>query len=175
MTLHRKYGSDERIIIHCETVTKVAKILADAMLKEGKQVDVKAVLAGAMLHDIGRSRVHTVRHGLEGANIVEGESVEMKVVEIVRKHVGAGISREEARALQLPDLDYIPTTLEEMIVCFADKMVDADRVRPFEAEVYRFTVKGHDVSRLVALKRRLQQELGEDPEKVIFDKVKETR
>ena len=175
LALHRKYGSDERIVRHCETVTGVAKVLAEGLRLRGQGLDVRAVIAGAMLHDIGRSRVQTVRHGLEGAGIAESEGVEREVVEIIRRHVGAGISSEEARALRLPDLDYIPVTLEERVVCFADKMVDGDRVRPFEAEVYRFKVKGHDVARLLALKQRLQDELGEDPEKFIFDKVKETR
>lgn len=56
-------------------------------------------------------------------------------MEIIRRHVGAGIASEEAKSLGLPDLDYIPRSLEERIVCFADKMVDSDRVRPFDEEV----------------------------------------
>jgi hypothetical protein len=35
------------------------------------------------------------------------------LVLIIRKHVGAGILPEEARALGLPDRDYFPSTLEE--------------------------------------------------------------
>lgn len=175
LALHRKYGSNDKIVRHCETVTRVAKILADEFQRRGRAVDVRAVVAGAMLHDIGRSRVQTVNHGVEGARIVEKEGGERVVVEIVQRHVGAGISPEEAKALGLPDLDYIPRTLEQRIVCFADKMVDGDRVRPFDGEVQRFTIKKHDVMRLLGLRRRLQEELGEDPEKVIFDKIKGTR
>ena len=175
LALHRKHGSDPRIVRHCETVTKVAGILAVEFQRRGHVVDVEAVVAGAMLHDIGRSRVQTVRHGVEGAGMAEEEGADRKVVEIVRRHVGAGISPDEAKELGLPELDYIPRTLEERIVCFADKMVDGDRIRPFDGEVYRFTVKKHDVARLLSLKRRLQEELGEDPEKLIFDKIKETR
>jgi len=89
--------------------------------------------------------------------------------------VGAGISPEEAKTLGLPDLDYIPRTREQVIVCFADKMVDADRVRSFEEEVRRFERKGHDVERLWALKRNLEADLGKDPETLILDKIKETR
>jgi uncharacterized protein (TIGR00295 family) len=174
MALHRKYGSNERIVKHCETVAKVAKVLAEEFERRGQMVDVKAVVAAALLHDVGRSRTQTVMHGVEGANMVEKEGVDRKVVEIIRRHVGAGISAEEAKALGLPDLDYIPSTLEERIVCFADKMVDSDRVRPFDGEVQRFAIKKHDVMRLLTLKRRLQEELGEDPEKVIFNKIKES-
>ena len=175
VALHRKYGSNERIVRHCETVTRVARILAEEFQRRGRPVDVRAATAGAMLHDIGRSRVQTVNHGAEGASIVAKEGGDRKVVEIVQRHVGAGISPEEAKVLGLPDLDYIPRTLEERIVCFADKMVDGDRVRPFDGEVQRFAIKKHDVARLLALKRGLQEELGEDPEKVVFNKIKETR
>ncbi len=170
--LHRKYGSDERIVLHCRTVKNVALALAEAFRKRGYDVDEDAVRVAAMLHDIGRSRVQTVRHGLEGAEIAEKEGAGKKVSEIIQRHVGAGLSPEEAKSLGLPDLDYIPRTLEERIVCFADKMVDGDRVRPFEEEVRRFRVKKHDVARLLELKERLQGELGEDPEKVVFDNVK---
>jgi uncharacterized protein len=113
-------------------------------------------------------------HGLQGAEILEKEGVDKEVVEIVRRHVGAGISPEEAKKLGLPDHDYIPRTLEERIVCFADKMVDADKVRPFGEEVHRFTAKSHDVGRLLALERGLAEDLGTDPEKLIFDKIKES-
>jgi uncharacterized protein (TIGR00295 family) len=175
VALHRKYGSNEKIVRHCETVTRVAKILAEEFQRRGHKIDIDAVVAGAMLHDIGRSQVQTVMHGVEGARIVEKEGGDKVVVEIIRRHVGAGISPEEAKTLGLPNLDYIPGTLEERIVCFADKMVDGDKVRPFDGEVQRFTIKRHDVMRLLGLKRRLQEELGEDPEKVVFDKIKGTR
>ncbi|HEV2139496.1 MAG TPA: HDIG domain-containing protein [Nitrososphaerales archaeon] len=172
IALHRKYGSDQVIIEHCETVARVAKVLAEAFENRGRQVDLQAVVSAAMLHDIGRSKTHTISHGIEGSQIVEKEGADKKVVEIVRKHVGAGIAPEESIRLGLPDLDYIPRTLEEKIVCFADKMVDRNKVRSFEEEVRRFRIKSHDVGRLLALKESLQRELGEDPEKLIFEKLK---
>ena len=174
MAIHAKYGSGVYVVRHCQAVAMAAKIMADELSRRGLTVDSRAVIAGALLHDVGRSRSQTVAHGLEGARILEEEGVDQKVVEIVRKHVGAGISAEEARKLGLPDFDFIPRTLEERVVCFADKMVDADKVRDFGEEVHRFTVKNHDVSRLLALKRGLAEELGEDPEKLIFDKIKES-
>jgi len=174
MAIHRKYRTGPYIVRHCQAVAMAAVIMADESERRGRALDRKAVIAGALLHDVGRSRTQTVRHGLEGAEILESEGVDSKVVEIVRRHVGAGISPEEAKKLGLPDHDYVPRTLEERIVCFADKMVDADKVRPFGEEVRRFTVKAHDVGRLLALKRGLEDDLGADPEKLIFDKIKET-
>jgi uncharacterized protein len=174
MAIHAKYHTGPYIVRHCQAVAMAAKIMADEAERRGLEVDEKAVIAGALLHDVGRSVTQTVRHAAEGAEILVKEGVDMKVVEIVRRHVGAGISPEEAKKLGLPGFDYIPRTLEERIVCFADKMVDADKVRPFGEEVHRFTIKSHDVMRLLGLKRRLQEELGEDPEKLIFDKIKES-
>ncbi len=172
LALHAKYGSSERIVEHCRTVARVSMVLSDAFVAHGKSIDSKAVLAGALLHDIGRSRVQTVEHGYVGAKILEEEGVDAVVVEIVRRHVGAGISEEEAASLGFPKADYIPRTLEERVVCFADKMVSSDTVRPFEEEVKRFERKGHDVRRLIALKDSLQDELGEDPDKFLLESAK---
>jgi len=174
MVIHAKYKTGVYIVRHCQAVAMAAKIMADEAERRGQAVDERAVIAGALLHDIGRSRSQTVMHGVQGAEILEKEGVEKKVVEIVRRHVGAGISPEEAKKLGLPDFDYIPRTLEERIVCFADKMVDADKVRPFGEEVHRFTTKSHDVGRLLSLKRGLAEDLGADPEKLIFDRIKES-
>jgi uncharacterized protein (TIGR00295 family) len=175
LRLHRRYGSNDVLIMHCRTVALVTAILAEEFRRQGKEIDSKAAIAAALLHDIGRNRVKTVRHGLEGSEILKVEGVDEVVVQIVRRHVGAGISREEAKTLGLPDFDYIPRTREQVAVCFADKMVDTDKIRPFEEEVRRFERKGHDVERLVALKRNLEDDLGDDPETIIFDKIKETR
>jgi uncharacterized protein len=175
LRMHKKCGSNDAIIRHCRTVAKVTTILAEEFRRQGKEIDSEAAVAGALLHDIGRNRVQTVRHGLEGSEFLKGEGVDEAVVQIVRRHVGAGVSPEEAKTLGLPDLDYIPRTREQVIVCFADKMIDSDSVRPFELEVRRFERKGHDVERLLALKRNLAADLGKDPETLVLDKIKETR
>ena len=174
LALHRKYGSNDIMVRHSLTVARVAKVIVDRFRRLGKPVDAAAVNAGALLHDIGRNRTQTVRHGVEGAAMLADEGVQDCVVQIVRRHVGAGISAEEAKKLGLPDFDYVPRTLEERIVCFADKLVESDRVRPFAGEVERFVQKGHDVGRLTALKKGLQEELGQDPESLVLDNVKES-
>jgi uncharacterized protein (TIGR00295 family) len=166
LSLHRKYGSSPQIVTHCETVAKVSLRLVGAFHARGLNVDGDAILAGALLHDIGRTRTQTVQHGYAGATILAGEGVDSIVVEIVKRHVGAGIAGEEAASLGLPAGDYIPSTLEEKLVCFSDKMVSGDVVRPFDVEVKRFARKGHDVRRLRQLRDDLQLSLGEDPERV---------
>jgi uncharacterized protein len=175
LALHRKYGSNPRIVEHCKAVADVAKIIAEEFEGLGKPVDSGVVVSAALLHDVGRTRIQTARHGLEGSQMLKAEGIDEDVVQAVRRHVGAGISSEEASTLGLPDLDYVPRTLEERIVCFADKLVDSDTVRPFDVEVQRFVRKGHDVERLLALKRRLTDELGADPEKLVLSKTKESQ
>jgi HD superfamily phosphodiesterase len=91
-------------------------------------------------------------------------------VEIVRRHVGAGISAEEADTLGFPKGDYIPRTLEQKIVCFSDKLLDGDKARPFEEEVKRFVKKGHDVQRLRKLKEDLDAAVGGDAESLILSR-----
>ncbi len=171
MALHAKYGSNERIVSHCKTVARASKVLADALAARGKEIDEDAIIAGALLHDIGRNKTNEVGHGYVGAKILEDEGVDRVVVEIVRRHVGAGISQEEVVKLRFPEGDYIPRTLEEKVVCFSDKMVSSDKVRPLEEEVKRFERKGHNVQRLLALKRSIQDELSEDPESVLLGSV----
>lgn len=174
LALHRKYGSSDIIVRHCRVVTRVALTLAKGLQSAGMEVDLDIVKAAGLLHDIGRTITHTVSHGLEGSKLLEREGVDDRVVQAVRRHVGAGLSKEEAKALGLPDHDYIPRSLEERIVCFADKMVGSDRAQPFGEEVSRFVKKGHDVKRLIALKKGLERELGADPEKFVLDNLKES-
>lgn len=171
MALHRKYGSSERIVSHCRAVTRVSETLTDAFATKGIPIDRHAVVAGALLHDIGRNRTNNVDHGYIGAKILQDEGVDTIVVEIVKRHVGAGISNEEAASLGFPEGDYIPRTLEEKVVCFSDKMIASDQVRPFGEEVQRFVRKKHDVKRLLELKDSVQEKLGADPEKLLLAKT----
>jgi uncharacterized protein (TIGR00295 family) len=164
LAIHKKYGSNPRTVAHCQACAKVSKALSEKAIAEGNPVDEEAVVAGALLHDIGRSRTQLVDHGFVGADILAKEGVDGVVVEIVRRHVGAGISKEEAKSLGFPPGDYVPKTPEQKIVCFADKMLDSDKVRPFEEEIKRFVRKGHDVERLQKLKDDVDGLVGTDAE-----------
>ncbi len=175
IALHRKYGSNEVVVRHCLTVARVALALTEGMRQAGRKVDERVVLAAALLHDIGRNRTQSVRHGFDGAEMMRAEGIDETVAQAIQRHVGAGLDPGETKELGLPDVDFIPRSLEERIVCFADKLVGSDRVRPFEVEVERFIRKGHDVERLKALKKGLQDELGQDPELLVLDNIKESQ
>ena len=112
------------------------------------------VEAAAMLHDIGICQCDApgiscfgtrpyIQHGLAGAQMIETEDaafkalpvfngadvlIKEKLARVCQRHTGAGITRAEVVAQQLPlplpDDDsepYMPETPEEQVVCFADK------------------------------------------------------
>jgi uncharacterized protein (TIGR00295 family) len=176
LEIHSKVGSSEKIIDHCVAVSKIAELLARRFKQKGIAVDEKSVVAAALLHDIGRNRTQTIKHGFEGANIVKEYSVDESVARIIRRHVGAGISAEEARENGFPeDQVYVPETIEDKIVCFADKVVGPrGELVPFDLEIEKFRRKGLMADRLVNLKVSLQNSLGEDPEEALRQMMKES-
>ncbi|MBR6213635.1 MAG: HDIG domain-containing protein, partial [Candidatus Methanomethylophilaceae archaeon] len=60
-------GCKKRVIIHCCTVRAVAEEIASKI----RIADMPTVIAGALLHDIGRSKEHTIMHAYIGSKIVE--------------------------------------------------------------------------------------------------------
>lgn len=87
------------------------------------ECDRDLVEAGSLLHDIGRTRSHGMDHAIIGAEILRKEGVDERIVNIVERHIGAGLTSEEAEKLGLPPKDYIPETIEEKIVCHADNLI----------------------------------------------------
>ncbi|MGM0404555.1 MAG: HDIG domain-containing metalloprotein [Thermoplasmatota archaeon] len=82
--------------------------------------NLKLLMAGALLHDIGRTVTHGVEHGVEGGKIIREQGWDEELARIVERHIGGGITREEAEEHGLPARNLLPETLEEKIVCHAD-------------------------------------------------------
>jgi HD superfamily phosphodiesterase len=59
-----------------------------------------------------------------GANIAKSLGLPEPILAIIRRHVGGGITAKEAKRLGWPRDTYVPQTLEEKIVSYADKLVD---------------------------------------------------
>ena len=87
------------------------------------EVDLDLVKTGAILHDVGRSKTNGIDHAIVGAELVENKGFPPEVVNIVEKHIGAGITKEEAIILGLPPKDYMPLTLEEKLVAHSDNLI----------------------------------------------------
>jgi len=137
----REEGVSDNVVKHVIKVSKVARELANRIRLKGYDVDEELVVAGALLHDVGRSVTHDVSHGVIGGEIIRRRQLDERLARIVERHVGGGISREEAEKLKLGVVDLIPKTMEEKIVCYADKLVDGDKTVEFEKTLKYFKDK----------------------------------
>lgn len=115
-------NSSTYLIEHSEAVLAKALEIATNF-----DVDLEIVRAGALLHDVGRTKTQGVRHGIEGAQILREQGFPKDVVRIAEVHIGAGIPRNEACLLGLPCQDYLPVILEEKIVAHADNLIHGTR------------------------------------------------
>ena len=102
-------------------------------------VDRMLVENGAMLHDIGIIQCHApkilcngqrpyIAHGICGAEMLRRYGVQEKLdleayARICERHTGSGITAQEVinSKMPIPARDYLPETLEEKLVCLADK------------------------------------------------------
>lgn len=102
-------------------------------------VDREFVEEAAMLHDIGIRWCNApgifcmgeepyLLHGLIGGRLLREEGM-VRHARVCERHTGAGITRRqiEERQLPLPPDDYLPETLEEKLVCYADKFFSKSR------------------------------------------------
>lgn len=95
--------------------------------------DINFIESAAFLHDIGIFQTHAPRfgchgtypylaHGFLGRKILEDEGFPKHAL-VCERHVGVGISIEDiiANDLALPHRDMKPQSIEEEIICYADK------------------------------------------------------
>ena len=160
-------GCKRRVVVHCCTVEAVAKEIVELI----PEVDRNLVLAGALLHDIGRSVDHSIMHAYIGSEIVRAKGLPKTIVDIVRKHTGAGLDDLDVEELGLPSADYMPATLEEKIVAHADNLVSDNRIVDHMHSVDKLRNKGADrgADRIEALHRELSERCGRDLDLIADD------
>lgn len=132
-----KYAKDEELarllVLHSRCVAEKAVKTAREAGLEGR-VDLQFVYDAAMLHDIGvvecdapsihcHGKLPYICHGIAGGKILRAEGLGEKYARVCERHTGAGITREdiENRGLPLSPGDYMPETMEEKLICYADK------------------------------------------------------
>jgi uncharacterized protein len=123
------------LVVHSVLVARKARRIAEEYLDRHPEasVDLEFLTEAALLHDIGvkacrSSKLPTtgdepyVRHGVIGREILDAEGLPRHAL-VCERHTGAGITREEVIRLDLPipPRDYLPVSLEEKIICVADK------------------------------------------------------
>lgn len=91
-------GCAPNVIEHCKEVASLAVEIADKIKVAGHEVNPELVEVGALLHDLGRCRTHEITHAVEGFKLAKSRGVESEVSEIIKRHIGAGISKEESRS-----------------------------------------------------------------------------
>lgn len=160
-----KTGCKKRVVVHCATVRAVAEEIVKGIPQANRDI----VIAGALLHDIGRSRDHSIMHAYIGSQIVKNYGLPQVLVEIVRKHTGAGLDPQDVEEMNLPPGDYMPSTLEEKIVAHADNMVSDNRVVPHQFSVDKLRRKGAErgAQRIENLHKELSGYYGKDLDTII--------
>jgi uncharacterized protein len=120
LPIPQKRGDDSEVLVAAARVPHLAPDLA-------------LVESAALLHDIGifltdsptldcHGREPYIRHGILGREILEALGMPRHGI-VCERHVGVGISAEDIRRfdLPLPVRDMRPVTVEEQIICYADK------------------------------------------------------
>jgi len=119
------------LVAHGQLVAEKAAVLAERVAHLSP--DVGFIEQAALLHDIGMIFTDApklgchgphpyVCHGVLGRKLLEGFGLHRHAL-VCERHVGVGITREDIRTQQLPlpDRDMLPESIEEQIICYADK------------------------------------------------------
>lgn len=152
--LLKKYYTNNKegykiLLTHSQSVTR--KALEMTQKHPELNLDLQFIKEAAMLHDIGIYQTNApdlycfgtqpyICHGILGAAILRDEKLEKHAL-VCERHTGTGIGIEEIKnqQLPLPLKDYSPQSLEEQLICFADKFFSKthlDKERTME-QVYR--------------------------------------
>ncbi|MCW4004463.1 MAG: HDIG domain-containing protein [Candidatus Bathyarchaeota archaeon] len=137
IALLKDNGCSDHVISHCLAVAELSLEIANKLQKKGLTVNLALVEAGALLHDIGRAKTHTVDHAVVGAQIAKSIGLPESIIKVIKRHVGAGITAEEAKWLGWPQDVYTPQSLEEKVVSYADKLIDKSERISIETEIKR--------------------------------------
>lgn len=146
MDILEKAGCSEDVVDHSRLVEALAHAIGEAINEmHPETVDMQLVTAGALLHDLGRARSHDIQHVRHGVEMAEELGLDPPVVEIIRRHVGGGLSLVDSVEMGLPAWDMMPTTLEEKIVCHSDTLVGARGRRTLKQTLKHIGKKGSPI------------------------------
>ena len=170
-----KYYSDnaplrEILLTHSRSVADMALDVSHRHPELG--ADETFLYEAAMLHDIGVFLTDApgiqcfghepyIKHGLLGGELLRREGLP-RHARVAERHTGTGLTRETIlrQALPLPLADYSPETIEEQLICYADKFFSKshlERVRTPEQVLKSLEKFGADgVERMKAWMKRFE-------------------
>ncbi|MDR1632953.1 MAG: HD domain-containing protein [Dysgonamonadaceae bacterium] len=126
-------NNDLRKILVSHSFAVAEKALSLAMTHPEMNLDTIFIYEAAILHDIGIFRTNApdiycfgefpyICHGYLGADLLRKENLLSHAL-VCERHTGTGLSKRYiiANKLPLPRRDMNPVSLEEQLICFADK------------------------------------------------------
>ena len=133
--INKYYPEDNELrhilLVHSRAVADKALAIADRHPE--LSLDRQFIEEAAMLHDIGIVRCNApgiqcfgtepyICHGRIGADMLRAEGFP-RHARVCERHTGAGITRSQIieQKLPLPEQDFLPETMEEKVICYADK------------------------------------------------------
>lgn len=119
------------LVTHSESVARLAVSIVDEHPELGADRDF--VYEAAMLHDVGIVRCNApgiecfgeldyICHGTQGSEMLRSLGLERHAL-VSERHTGSGLTLQYIvdANLPLPHRDLVPLSVEEKIVCYADK------------------------------------------------------
>lgn len=126
----------DTLVVHSRAVAELAVALAvryNDLHPAIDPLDIDFVREAAMLHDIGMCRtdapgIHChgtepyICHGILGAVMLRDHNLPRHAL-VCERHTGTGLSLDDivSQDLPLPHRPLLPVTLEEKVICYADK------------------------------------------------------
>ena len=140
------------LMIHSTAVMNLALNIAEK--NPHLTIKTELVAQAAMLHDIGIFMTNApnlgcfglfpyICHGYLGREILEKEGL-MEVAPFCERHTGTGLSKAEiiARNLPIPIREMMPVTIEEKLICYADKFFSKSGKHPDKPKKMEKILKG---------------------------------
>jgi len=155
---------------HVQAVANLALKVAD--MNPHLNADPMIVWQMAMVHDIGirftnapeigcNGTLRYIEHGYKGREVMEAEGFP-DIAPVCERHIGVGITREEVLTfgLPLPRRDMVPTTIEEEMVCYADKFFSKsadDPAKPKPIEKIEKSLKKYGDHKVEVFRRMMNR------------------
>ena len=130
----------QKSILLMHSIAVANKAIAIAQQHPEMNADERFIEEAALLHDIGIIGVNApaiecygtepyIRHGILGAEILRNEGLERHAL-VCERHTGTGLTLQQIveQDLPLPHCDMQPISIEEQIICFADKFFSKTRL-----------------------------------------------
>jgi len=137
LDIYSKYyssGSDAYKILYTHSRSVADKALSLVRMHPEMNLNPTFIEEAALLHDIGvflcnapgidcHGEADYICHGYLGAGLLRREEGLEKHALVCERHTGSGITLKEIieRNMPLPHREMVPVTVEEKLICFADK------------------------------------------------------